>query len=182
MIKKGFRFANVHSSEHELYIRSDNRTISPSVRKNEFIIPGRHGTIDYGLNTYEKRFITMILYLVNKEMEDLRQQARDVAYWLSKEGMLVFDDEPEKAYQAKVYESIDIEEIMGTGNSTVVFECQPLAESLEYRQVFVPSITTNSYETPLNVNGTAEACPIITIKNTGTTTINNITITRKVEI
>ena len=81
---KGFTYANIHSSTFELYVRSDNRTIIPSLRKNEFVIPGRHGTIDYGLNTYETRLITVELHLVRKSMEDLRIQARSIAHWFSK--------------------------------------------------------------------------------------------------
>lgn len=179
---KGFTFANIHSSSFNLYVRSDNRTISPSLRKNEFVIPGRHGTIDFGGNTYEPRNITMELILVRDTMEELRIQARDIAQWLSKSGLLIFDDELDKAYQAKVYENIDIEEIKAYGRSQVTFECQPFAESLEYRQVNIPNITTKPYEIPLNINGTNETCPIITIKNTGTSTIQDITITRKAEI
>lgn len=178
----GFKFANIHSSTHNLFVKSDNRTVSPSLRKNEFIIPGRDGTIDYGLNTYEKRYITMQLNLVKNNMKDLRQQARDVAQWISREGMLIFDDEPDKAYQAKVYSEIDIEQITTTGISTVVFECQPFAESLTYRQVNEPSITTIPYEISADVEGTSKTCPIITIKNIGTTNIKDITIVRKVEI
>ncbi len=179
---KGFTFANIHSSTYELYVRSDNRTITPALRKNEFVIPGRHGTLDFGNNTYEARFITMELFLVRKTMEDLRKQARDIAHWLSKSGLLVFDDEPDKAYQAKVYNNIDIEEIAAYGKSMVTFECQPFAESLEYRQVNIPSITDNAHEIKVNVSGTAETCCIITIKNNGTSDINNITLVRKVEI
>ena len=179
---KGFTFANIHSSTYELYVRSDNRTITPALRKNEFVIPGRHGTLDFGNNTYEPRFITMELFLVRKTMEDLRKQARDIAHWLSKSGLLVFDDEPDKAYQAKVYNNIDIEEIAAYGKSMVTFECQPFAESLEYRQVNVPSITTRPYDILANVEGTSETPCIITIKNIGNTNIEGITITRKVAI
>jgi len=179
---KGFTFANIHSSTYELYVRSDNRTITPALRKNEFVIPGRHGTLDFGNNTYEPRFITMELFLVRKTMEDLRKQARDIAQWFSKSGLLVFDDEPDKAYQAKVYNNIDIEEIAAYGKSMVTFECQPFAESLEYRQVNVPSIADNAHEIEVNVSGTAETCCIITIKNNGTSDINNITLVRKVEV
>ena len=142
----GFTFANTHSSAYGIYAKSINRTIAPSLRKNEFVIPGRHGTIDYGLNTYDKRLISVELNLIKNKLTDLRKQARDVAYWLSKTGMLIFDDEKDKAYQARVYSEIDIEQIATRGISTVIFECQPFAESLEYKQVNVPSIATMPYE------------------------------------
>jgi len=38
MNMKGFTYANIHSSEYALYVRSDNRTITPALRKNEFVI------------------------------------------------------------------------------------------------------------------------------------------------
>lgn len=178
----GFTFANTHSSELGVYMKSVNRTITPSLRKNEFVIPGRHGTIDFGLNTYENRFITIELNLIKNTLQDLRQQVRDVAKWLSKEGNLIFDDEPDKAYKAKVYDEIDLEQLVTSGVTDITFECQPFAESLEYRQVNISNITTKPYSVPLTVNGTSESCPIITIKNTGSTTIKNITITRKAMI
>lgn len=178
----GFTFANIHSSELGVFSRSINRTMSPSLRENEFIIPGRHGTIDFGSNTYNKRIIEVEINLIKKNLKGLRQQAREVAQWLSKVGMLVFDDEPDKAYQAKIYSQIDIEQIATRGISVIVFECQPFAESLEYRQVNIPSITTKPYELPLNVKGTSETCCIITIKNIGETDIKNITIRRKAAI
>lgn len=178
----GFTFSNTHSSDLNIYALSINRTLAPELRRNEFVIPGMHGTLDYGMNTYEKRYIPVELNLIKNSMQDLRLQAREVARWLSRESMLIFDDEPDKAYQAKVYENIEIEQITTTGKSVVTFECQPFAESLEYRQVNVPSITTKPYNVPLNVKGTSEVCCIITIKNTGTTNISNITLRRKAKV
>lgn len=180
----GFKFRNIHSSEFDIGVKSDDRSLIPELRKNEFVIPGRHGTIDFGLNTYEKRQIKMQIGLMkNANWEALRQKARDIAKWLSGKGMLIFDDEQDKAYQASVYGYVGIEQIkllpMGTFN--VIFECQPFAESINYKQEN-KEITTNNYEIQVNAEGTAEACCIITIKNLGNEIIDDITITRKVAI
>jgi len=59
---------------------------------------------------------------------------------------LVFDDEPDKAYQAKVYENIDIEEIAAYGNLWLHSNVNLLPNLIEYRQVNIPSITTKPYE------------------------------------
>jgi hypothetical protein len=64
----------------------------------------------------------------------------------------------------------------------VTFECQPFAESLEYRGVNTPHITTQTKEIGLTVNGTAETGCIITIKNTGATIVSGISLRRKVAI
>jgi len=157
----------------------------PELRRNEFTIPGRHGTLDFGLNTYEKRPIQVRIGLLkNADWKALRTKAREMASWLSGKGMLIFDDEPDKGYEAAVYSYVGIEqiELLPAGLFEVVFECQPFAESLEYQQVNVPNITTKPYIVNANVSGTAETCCIITIKNLGDSNIEGITITRKVAI
>ncbi len=181
----GFTFRNIHSSTFGIGVRSVDRSLIPELRRNEFTIPGRHGTIDFGLNTYEKRPIQVKIGLLkNADWQTLRAKARDVARWLSGKGMLVFDDEPDKAYDAAVYGYVGIEqlELLPAGLLTVTFECQPFAESLEYRQVNIPSITTKPYDVQVDVAGTAETCCIITLKNNGNTNVEGITITRKVAI
>lgn len=178
----GFTFNNKHSSEYGIYIRSIDRSLRPEKRKNLFLINGKHGYLDYGNETYENRYISVELNFIKNSLEDLRTQVRSVAEWLSKQGNLIFDDEPNKAYPAKIYDAISLEQINTTGVTSVIFECQPFAESLQFNQVNIPEVTTKPYEIPVNVSGTSETCCIITIKNTGTTNINNITITRKAAI
>lgn len=181
----GFTFRNIHSSFYGLGVKSVDRSLIPELRKNEFLIPGRHGTIDFGLNTYEKRTIQIKLGLLkNTTFAHFRLKTRDIAKWLSGKGNLVFDDEPDKAYIASVYSYVGLEqlELLPMGICDIVFECQPFAESLQFNQVNIPEVTTKPYEIPVNVSGTSETCCIITIKNTGTTNINNITITRKAAI
>lgn len=181
----GFTFRNIHSSTFNIGVKTDDRSLIPELRRNEFVIPGRHGTVDFGLNTYEKRPIQIQIGLMkNTNWNQLRLKARDIAKWLSGKGMLMFDDEPDKAYDASLYNYVGIEqiELLPMGLLTVTFECQPFAESLEYRQVNIPNIITKPYEIPLSVSGTSETCCIITIKNTGTTNVSNITIRRKAAI
>ena len=181
----GFTFRNIHSSTFGIGVKSLDRSLIPALRKNEFTIPGRHGTIDFGLNTYEKRSIQVKIGLLkNTDWIELRKKAREIAKWLSGKGMLIFDDEPDKAYDAAVYNYVGLEQIdlLPAGLLEVTFECQPFAESLEYRQVYVPSITTKPFNVKVNVAGTAETGCIITIKNIGQTNIEGIIITRKVAI
>lgn len=181
----GFKFRNIHSSTFDIWVRSDDRSLIPEMRKNEFVIPGRDGTIDFGMNTYEKRQIKVRMASAkNKSWEELRAHTREIARWLSGKGTLIFDDEPDKAYQAAVYESVGIEqvELLPVGAFIVTFEAQPFAEDIYYNQLIENNITTKPYSIPVNVKGTTDSCCIITIKNSGTTTINTITLTRKAEI
>lgn len=176
---KGFTFANIHSSEYGLYVRSDNRTITPSLRRKSILIPEKHGTIDFDNNTYDVRNITMHLSLVRKSMEDLRQQARDIAEWLTKDGLLIFDDEPDKAYRAKVYHNIDIEEIGAYGKSKVTFTCQPFAymvvdtgDDLTWNEANFPWTTDIPWNMNENYKFTATSNRTFTFDNPGTKEIN----------
>lgn len=182
----GFSFKGIHSSNFKIGVKSSDRSLIPAKRKNKFVIPGRHGTLDFDDNeSYEERPIKMILGLINNDdWADLRASARDVAYWLSGKGQLVFDDEPDKAYDAEISEYVGIEQInlLPIGGVEITFNCQPLAKSLYYNQEYLSNNTENNKSIEVISKGTEKACCIISIKNTGTTDIKNILITRKAEI
>lgn len=98
-----------------------------------------------------------------------------VAEWLSGDGLLIFDDEPEKAYSAKVIDGIGIEQIAVTGHCSVTFLCEPFAESIGYNQKAVQSVSLPDTVT-INVKGTQETDGLIYITARGT--ITNLTVTR----
>ena len=174
----GFKFNNRHSSEFRVVAKSDDRTLLPEKRRNEFVIPNRDGVLDFGNNTYEKRIITIRLSLLAKTLEELRESVRAAAKWLAGEGYLIFDDEPNKAYRAKVYQPLSITQLVSVGETSVPFECGPFAESPLYNQI-TETFTDSPHETPVHPAGTQDMPCIIIIKNIGTTNISNIQITRK---
>lgn len=177
----GFTFNNKHSSDLGVIFKSQNRTIIPAKRKNQYYVTGKDGYVDYGDETFENRFITVDINLLTNNMADLRVKARDVAYWLSGSGNLIFDDENDKAYVAKVFEAIDLEQLTTTGKSTIVFECEPFAQTPNFNQVIETDVSPNT-ELTLTAQGTQDTPCIIIIKNTGTIDITNIEIQRKAGI
>ena len=176
----GFKFNDRHSKEFHVVALSDDRSLLPEKRRNEFRIPGRDGVLDYGNNTYEKRIISVELAFVSHDLPDLRGLARAAAYWLSGTGLLIFDDEPDKAYRAKVYQPLSITQLATTGKTTVPFDCQPFAESPHYNQI-TETFTDNPYETHVRVTGTQDTPCLIYIKNIGKADISGITLTRKAD-
>lgn len=187
----GFRFNNIHSNDMGVYAINLDRSALPSLRRRDYIIQGRHGSLDYGGNTYNTRVISMeIASMDNISMEAFRSHVREIAKWLSGEGYLIFDDEPDKAYQAKIYEAITIDPIFSedyiidpfnAGTMEISFECQPFAESPNYKQV-ISTTTSNRESLEVNVKGTQPSCCIIRITNTGSQEIRNINILRKAKI
>jgi len=174
----GFTFNNKHSGDFRVVAKSDDRSLLPEKRRNEFVVPGRDGAVDYGNSTYEKRVITVRITLVTYNLQNLREAARLAAKWLSGDGLLIFDDEPGKAYRARVYQPLSITQLINCGETVVPFECQPFAESPLYNQI-TEMISDKPHETPVTPTGTQDMPCIIYIKNVGTADVSNITITRK---
>ena len=179
----GFSFNNRHSSEFEIFMKSDDRTLLPAKTQAAYMIPGRDGTYDSSDFDYQNRIITVQIAFFGSgnDMESLRKKVRDIAKWLSGQGNLIFDDEPDKAYTAKVTNGISLSQIVRQGQATVSFDCQPFAESIEYQTV-TKTITATTDDMAVSVSGTQDSYGIITIKNEGTTNITGITIQRKVEV
>lgn len=125
----GVTFNGMHSSNYKAYLRSDNRMILPTLNKREISIPGKNGTYDFDENTYENKKIDVHFTIVETSLIELRLKARQIALWLSTttKKQLIFDDEPDKYYMAKIYGNISLDEIAYTGTFSVSFECEPFA-------------------------------------------------------
>lgn len=172
----GFTFNNVHSADMGVVFKSTDRTLLPAKRITQYTIPGKSGTYDIA-DGYENREIACTVAFVGTgyAYEGVRTRARAVAQWLSGEGLLIFDDEPEKAYSAKVIDGISIEQIAITGHCEVTFLCAPFAESIGYNQKAVQSVSLPDTVT-IDVQGTQETDGLIYITARGT--ITNLTVTR----
>ena len=151
----GFIFDNKHSGDMGVVFKSTDRTLLPAKRVTQYTIPGKSGTYDIE-DGYENREIVCTVAFVG-------------------EGLLVFHDEPEKAYSAKVVGGISIEQIAVTGTCEVRFLCKPFAESLRYNQQDVKSVSLPHTEA-VNVRGTQETDGLIYITARGN--IQTLTITR----
>lgn len=176
MSRLGFTFNNIHSRDMGVEFQSADRTLLPPKRVTQYTIPGRSGTYDIE-DGYDNREITLDVHFAGEahNFPGVRSRARAVAAWLSGEGLLVFDDEPDRGYQAKVVEGVSIEQIAVTGHCEVVFMCSPFAESLVYRQQDAPSVSLPHTE-QIEVLGTQETDCLIYITARGS--ITNLTVTR----
>lgn len=175
-MKLGFTFNNTHSDKMGVVFKSTDRTLLPAKRVTQYVIPGKSGTYDIE-DGYENREIVCTVAFIGEDYkyQGVRTRARAVAEWLSGEGLLVFDDEPGKAYNAKVVGGVSIEQIAVTGHCEVTFLCSPFAESLDYNQQTADNVKLPHTET-VRVTGTQETDALIYITARGK--ITNITVTR----
>lgn len=179
----GFTFRGIHSSEYNIAFRSVDRTLIPQKRKKEFTILGRSGTLEIESDEYEKREIKAVIAILNeKDFFQFREKLRTLAGWLSGYGLLIFDDEPDKAYEASIYQAVGIEQLYTTSKAlcSITFECQPFAQSVELHRL-VESAQSKKYVEVEN-KGNIATCGVIKIKNLGNTSISTIRIKRKVVI
>ncbi len=126
----GFTYNGTHSSEYGIVAKTVNRPILPTLRKRELVVPGKHGTYDFNDNTFENRIIEVELRYIGTSFEELRTRSREIAYWLSgysEEKNLIFDDEDDKWYVAKIYSTVGLTNLFKLGETTIQFECEPFA-------------------------------------------------------
>ena len=174
----GFFFNNRHSREFWMAMEDAQRPLLPALRRNDYEITGRHGTVDFGGETYATRQIQIDICFISDNIYNLQAVARDIAFWLSGKGLLWFDDEPDKAFDAVIYESVDTDQLIRTKRSSVVFECQPFAKTINYLQS-VHSGASSGHVVDIYSDGTVPTPVIIIIKNTGGLDIENIAIRRR---
>jgi len=169
-----FIFNGQHASQFGLVVRSMDRSLLPPLRSRQLEIPGRHGAYDFGENKYENRIINLNCFLKAKTLQELRQKSRIVAAWLKDKGQLMFDDEPDKYYMARIYNQVGIEQSAGfNGEFQIDFECEPFA----YSETNTMEVTrTDDTSFFIFNNGTVDTPAEYTITNTGASTVTNITI------
>lgn len=172
----GLHFNGRHSSDFGVFWKSEDRSLLPEQRLVRYTVPGRSGNLEIA-DGWENRIITgtISFFGAMRTLPSLRQQARAVAQWLSGEGELVFDDEPDKQYNARITEGINIGQIAKSGSCFISFDCQPFAESLVYRQQQTMDAVLPHTEAP-EIRGTQPSPCLIYV--TAKSPITTLTITK----
>ena len=162
----GFTFCGKHCYwDYGIIMSSKNRTVLPERRRRELEIPQKHGRFTFSGSTYDMRVITVDCIVQRHNISALRQRIREIAGWLAQTGPLVFDDEPGLTYQAGVYSSIPLEQVLCTGLFSLVFDCQPMAygETVALQA----AVTQQSAVVRVHNKGTALAHCLLRLVNTG---------------
>jgi len=152
-----FTFNEVDSSGY--LIENDvHHAILPPLSSRLLTVPDRVGAYDFGVEI-GTREIAVDVTINGASLEDLRAKVREIAAWLFHKDVkpLVFSDEPDKTYYARVAGSTDLDQIVTHGQGTITFLCpDPHAEGMNRSQTIVSGDTiTNS--------GTIEVYPVVTV-------------------
>lgn len=175
----GFFFANRHSSEfNTMAMVTSSRTLLPPMRRNDYQVAGRDGTVDFGGETYDTRQPTIDICFIDRDAHNLQALSHEVAHWLSGKGLLIFDDNPTKALDAVIYEGVEAEELYIAKRASVTFECQPDYKTISPLQSLNPD-TASGNVIDIFSHGTRPTPGLFILRNTGNVALNNIVITRR---
>lgn len=167
-----FSFKGVQDSSMGVKALPYSRSLKAQQRVVQTYIQGRNGTYDWSDGTFANATISIpCAYFGSTAPASLRA----VAAWLSGSGDLVFDDEPDKHYEAHLYQAIDVDRIAYEDGFEIVFSVFPFAMSTLNTET--AELTYSGEEVVVETKGTAPTPCLITFTNTGATTINNLVIT-----
>lgn len=149
--------STVHLVENNVY-----HNILPPLAFRSLAVPGRAGVYDFGVGL-GAREIAVDVTVKGSSQADLRSKVRAIASWLYQDSLkpLVFSDEPDKTYYARIAGNTDLEQIVWVGQGTITFVCpDPYAEGATRSQPISSGATITN-------NGTAKVFPVFTVNFSG---------------
>lgn len=165
-MSNGFTFGGVHSDAFSLLVNKKNVPITPPIENRLQEISGFDGAWDYGIS-YSPREIDIDCTILADSKEDLKNKIRKLAGLLNPRlgsRPLIFDDEPDKQYFARLSNQIPLEQLGAFGTFTLQFVCpDPFTYAVNLR--------TATFATTINIthNGTHVARPKLTVTHGGGT-------------
>lgn len=126
-----FTFRGQSASDFGLRVKSKSRPILPTFQQKYVQVAGRDGSYDFSGNELDDRIIEITCAFIENSVGDLRYKARLLAKWLFGTGnskdRLIFSDEPDLYYNAKLNNKIDLEQTATMGEFNLIFRCEPFA-------------------------------------------------------
>lgn len=178
MVTTGFTFRGIHSSQFNIICDPQSLQLLPARRRYLTTVPGRSGSHVHDDGTYEDREGKFTCYYTKKADSNISLQAREIAAWLAEEGLLFFDNEPDKYYQGYYSGAPILKKHLKYGEFSLAFTFSPPFAFTEQRSV-VQNIRANEGSIIIPAIGTAPMPCRIIIRNVGQTTINNLRISHK---
>jgi len=127
-----FSFKGIESGIYHLICQTTGRQLLPQMRSKTLTINGKHGVYDFGNNDYAPIQHAKKIVYVGDDINELRNRAHQIAAWLhsTKHEPLIFGDEPDKFYQARIPGGINLQSLLKIGECDITFECQPMADCI----------------------------------------------------
>ncbi|WP_251861038.1 distal tail protein Dit [Clostridium sp. Marseille-Q2269] len=123
-MEDGFIWKGIHSSEKGLKIISLPDVTTPELRVEKVVVPGRSGDLTLTDNDYEGEVKSVEFDYFNNNFDDIKT-------WLTGTGEVIFSNEPDRYYKARIINKIALDQVLKKFHSGIVqFDCQPFGYSL----------------------------------------------------
>ncbi|WP_027631919.1 distal tail protein Dit [Clostridium hydrogeniformans] len=156
----GFVWKGIHSSDKNLKIVSLPAISTPEVRENKIIVPGRDGYLTNTDNNYEGELKSVEYDYFDNEFDNIKS-------WLSGNSKVIFSNEPDRYYKARVINKITLEQVLKKFHGGIVqFDCQPFGYLNEGNNIITIDKATSIY----NI-GNYKSEPYIRVYGTGDITL-----------
>lgn len=169
----GFTFRGIHSGAFGIHTQDQSRMILPPRREGRIVIPGRSGYYD-GMtrDIYDERIESVLCSFRCPSGRAVSELCREIAWWLSGEGRLSYDNEPDKYYLAQVSGGPPMEQHLKYGQFTLTWSFNP---PFALGRTITQSLVMG--ENPVDYRGTAETPCVIVLKNLSNAEAQTVTIT-----
>lgn len=163
MVKPYFIWDNTSSLTMGLWLSQYPDFVRPLERVNRITIPGRAGvlTLSEGVQIYDP------IQLTARVQTPRTANAEALQEWLSGSGLVIFGNQPTRAYKAQITEEVVFSKISNSLMEGLIhFECEPFKRKYPAEA----DIVLTSSDTVTNP-GNVEAYPVITIAGSGDITL-----------
>jgi len=170
MILGSFSFNGINSVEKYGIYCVDSVPFIPPKRERKIKIPGRHGSYDYGSDSYDDIGLRLVCSCLP---DTSRATLREISHWLSEKGRLILWDEEDKYYIGELYDGprLSWKHTFAMDSFVLNFACEPFA----YKDKPAKNIIKGSNS--IGYAGTAEAPFVISISNPNAFPISNVQFT-----
>lgn len=119
-----FTYNGEPSSDYVDVVKDIRKTILPPSSDRLLRVPGRPGAFDFGRDI-DVLEIEVDILIQGDSLSDLRKRVRDLASWLNQDDVkeLIFDNEPDITYYARISGDTDLSEVLEIGEATLTFVC-----------------------------------------------------------
>ena len=176
-----FEYKSIHSSVYGVYFKTIKRPLMSPIIPKLVSINGSSGSYDFGDNDYGNVSIEVKIAYIPTSFIERKQRARQIASWLNSTTWqkLIFGDETDKYYLARVQGQVDLDALIVVGEANISFICQPFAyrvidtsDDLTWDEADFPWITEVPWVMDEGFKFTVTSPGIFGFDNTGTKEIN----------
>lgn len=148
----------------------------PTLRARKVVIPLKSGSRDYGAKYHDERSLP-VSCVIERELTDTNMDQLKLLF--SRKGQLIFFDQPDRYYVGQSYDAAEVIEYynFSTREFELTFTCDPYAYAL-----LPTELAANAPILPVAYEGTRETSTRITLRNTGTEPMYNISIIARARV